>query len=122
MTLNFAGAHRPLYFVSGNEFTEIGGDKFPVGSTQYQNRTDFKNHEIKLKPGDTFYLTTDGYADQYGGPNGKMKFMRGRLNKMIKENTNLSIFQMGKLFQDTHDDWKGETHQLDDVLVIGLKF
>lgn len=121
-TLCFAGAHRPLYYVSEGKFTEIRGDKYPVGSTQYSNRKDFTNHTISIKQGDAFYLTTDGYADQYGGPDGKSKFLSGRLNLLIKENTNLSIFQMGNLLRKTHEDWKGEVEQLDDILVIGLKF
>lgn len=121
-TLNFAGAHRPLYYVNDGQFTEIRGDKYPVGSTQYTNRKDFTNHTINISPGDAFYLTTDGYADQYGGPDGKRKFLSGRVNLLIKENTNLNIFQMGKLFKKTHDDWKGDVGQLDDILVIGMKF
>ncbi len=121
-TLNFAGAHRPLYYVKEGQLTEIRGDKYPVGSTQYSNRKDFANHAIDITPGDAFYLTTDGFADQYGGPDGKRKFMSGRVNLLIKENTHLSIFQMGKLFKDTHFDWKGDVGQLDDILVIGLKF
>ncbi len=121
-TLNFAGAHRPLYYVNDGQFTEIRGDKYPVGSTQYSNRKDFTNHTINISPGDAFYLTTDGYADQYGGPDGKKKFLSGRVNLLIKENTNLNIFQMGKLFKKTHDEWKGDVGQLDDILVIGLKF
>jgi PAS domain S-box-containing protein len=121
-TLNFAGAHRPLYYVKNGQFTEIRGDKYPVGSTQYTNRKDFTNHTIDITPGDAFYLTTDGFADQYGGPDGKKKFLSGRVNLLIKENTHLSIFQMGKLFKKTHDDWRGDVGQLDDILVIGMKF
>jgi len=120
--LNFAGAHRPLYYVNNGSFREIRGDKYPVGSTQYSNRKDFTNHEIRISANDAFYLTTDGYADQYGGPNGKSKFMSGRLSLLIKENTNLSIFQMKNLLKETHEDWKGNIEQLDDILIIGLKF
>ncbi len=120
--LNFAGAHRPLYHVSNGVFREIRGDRFPVGGTQYNNRKPFTNHAIPFLPGDAFYFMTDGFADQYGGPDGKQKFMSGRVNLLIRENTGLSIFQMGNLFRNTYDEWKGRTEQLDDVLVIGLKF
>ncbi|HYW94924.1 MAG TPA: PAS domain S-box protein [Bacteroidales bacterium] len=120
--LNFAGAHRPLYHVRRGDFHEIRGDRFPVGGTQYNNRKDFTNHIIEMEPGDSFYFMTDGYADQYGGPTGKQKFMSGRVNKLIKENTDLSIFQMGNLFRKTFEEWKGSNEQLDDVLLIGLKF
>lgn len=120
--LDFAGAHRPLYHVSNGLMTEIKGDKYPVGSTQYRNRKDFVNNTIKIKHGDAFYFMTDGFHDQFGGPTGKQKFTSDRVGEMIKENTNLSIFQMGNLFRSTYDEWKGENEQIDDVLVIGLKF
>lgn len=120
--LDFAGAHRPLYHVSNNVLTEIKGDKFPVGSTQYRNRKEFVNHTIKIKSGDSIYFMTDGFPDQFGGPTGKQRFTSERVGQLIQENMHLSIFQMGNLFRKTYDDWKGTVNQLDDVLVIGLKF
>jgi PAS domain S-box-containing protein len=120
--IDFAGAHRPLYHVSKNVLTEIKGDKFPVGSTQYRNRKDFTNHTIKIKPGDAVYFMTDGYPDQFGGPTGKQRFTSDGVFKLIQQNTHLSIFQTGNLFRNTYDEWKGSINQLDDVLVIGLKF
>ena len=120
--LDFAGAHRPLYHVSNNILTEIKGDKFPVGSTQYRNRKDFTNHRIKIKPGDAFYFMTDGFPDQFGGPTGKQRFNSERVGKLITENTHLSIFQMGNLFRNTFEEWRGTVNQLDDILIIGLKF
>jgi serine phosphatase RsbU (regulator of sigma subunit) len=120
--LDFAGAHRPLYHVSKSQLTEIKGDKFPVGSTQYRNRKDFINNKIKIHPGDSIYFMTDGFPDQFGGPTGKQRFTSDSVGKLIQENTHLSIFQMGNLFRNTYDTWKGSINQLDDVLVIGLKF
>jgi len=120
--LDYAGAHRPLYHISNGVMSELKGDKYPVGSTQYRNRKDFTNNTIKIKQGDSVYFMTDGYHDQFGGPTGKAKFTSDRVGQMIQANTNLSIFQMGNLFRSTYDDWKGVNDQLDDVLVIGLKF
>jgi PAS domain S-box-containing protein len=120
--LDFAGAHRPLYYVSKNVLTEIKGDKFPVGSTQYRNRKDFTNHKVKIKPGDAVYFMTDGFPDQFGGPTGKQRFTSDGVVKLIGENVHLSIFQMGNLFKSTYDKWKDGLNQLDDVLVIGIKF
>jgi len=120
--IDFAGAHRPLYHVSKNVLTEIKGDKFPVGSTQYRNRKDFTNHTIKIKPGDSVYFMTDGYPDQFGGPTGKQRFTSDGVVRLIQNNMHLSIFQTGNLFRNTYDEWKGSINQLDDVLVIGLKF
>jgi len=120
--LNFAGAHRPLYYQGKKEFNEIRGDRFPVGSTQYSKRKNFTNNVIEISPGDAFYLMTDGYADQIGGETGKMKFMSGNVNVLIKDNKELSIFQMGNLFKTTYEKWKGSADQVDDVLIIGFKF
>ena len=121
MKLDYAGAHRPLYHVRDGILNEIKGDRFPVGSTQYRNRKNFTNHTIKIKPGDGFYFMTDGFPDQVGGSLRK-KYMSGRVNMLIQDNAHLSIFQMGNLFRRTFDEWKGEAEQVDDVLIIGIKF
>jgi serine phosphatase RsbU (regulator of sigma subunit) len=120
--LDFAGAHRPLYHVSNNILTEVKGDKWPVGSTQYRNRKDFTNHTIKISQGDAFYFMTDGFPDQFGGATGKERFTSERVARLIRDNTHLSIFQMGNLFRNTFEEWKGPVGQLDDILIIGLKF
>jgi PAS domain S-box-containing protein len=121
-TINYAGAHRPLYFIRNGELTEIRGDRFPVGSNQYSNRKKFTSHTLTIKKGDAIFLTTDGFSDQYGGPSGKEKFMSGNVNILLKQNASSSIFQIGKVFRNTFEDWKGKNEQTDDVLVIGLKF
>jgi PAS domain S-box-containing protein len=120
--INYAGAHRPLYYIQKGELTEIRGDRFPVGSSQYNNRKNFTNHAINISPGDAIILTTDGFADQYGGSTGKQKFMSGNVNLLLKENSNSSIFQIGKAFRKSHADWKENYDQTDDILIIGLKF
>lgn len=120
--LDFSGAHRSLYHITGNCFTEIKGDRFPVGSTQYRNRKDFINHTVSIKPGDAIYFMTDGFHDQFGGPTGKQRFTTDNVTKLIINNIHLSIFQMGNLFRKTYDEWKGDVNQLDDVLVFGIKF
>lgn len=120
--INYAGAHRPLYYIQKGELTEIRGDRFPVGSSQYNNRKNFTNHALNISPGDAIILTTDGFADQYGGPTGKQKFMSGNVNLLLKENATSSIFQIGKAFRKSHADWKENYDQTDDILIIGLKF
>ncbi|MGE5406809.1 MAG: PAS domain S-box protein [Methanosarcina sp.] len=120
--VDFAGAHRSLYLVSDDSLSEIKGDKFPVGSTQYRNRKEFINHTVNIKPGDSIYFMTDGYHDQFGGPTGKLRFTSAGVTELISNNVHLSIFQMGNLFRKTYEEWKGEVNQLDDVLVFGIKF
>jgi PAS domain S-box-containing protein len=119
--LDFAGAHRSLYHVSNNSVSEIKGDRWPVGSTQYRNRKEFTNHKIAYNHGDAFYFMTDGFTDQFGGPTGKEKFTSQRAGKLISENTHLSIFQVGNVFRNMFEEWKGSVSQTDDILIIGLK-
>ena len=64
--LHFAGAHRPMYYVSNGVFEEIKGDRFPVGGMHHKKRTNFTNHTIHIKPGDALYIMTDGLPDQFG--------------------------------------------------------
>ncbi|MGE5419440.1 MAG: two-component regulator propeller domain-containing protein, partial [Chloroflexota bacterium] len=90
MTLQFAGANNPMALVrkENGEFTviQIKGDKMPIG---FHSRMDeFTNHTMELRKGDTIYLASDGYEDQFGGPDGK-KFMKARLNRMLSENQHL---------------------------------
>lgn len=120
--VDFAGAHRSLYLVSENSLSEIKGDKFPVGSTQYRNRKEFTNHTVKIKSGDSIYFMTDGFHDQFGGPTGKQRFTSSGVTELISNNLHLSIFRMGNLFRKTYEEWKGDVSQLDDVLVFGIKF
>ncbi len=120
--LQFAGAHRPLYFVSGGALKTIKGDKCPVGGVQYDTRKPFTTHTISVKPGDAMYIMTDGFPDQYGGPDGNQKYMSGRVKMLIGDHPHLSIFQMRNLFNSTFEEWKGKNEQLDDVLIIGVKF
>ncbi|MEZ5071390.1 MAG: PAS domain S-box protein [Bacteroidales bacterium] len=120
--LHYAGAHRPLYYITDGNLQVIKGDKFPVGGTQYEGREKVNNRVRPLKPGDAIYIMTDGFPDQYGGPDGQQKYMSGRVRKLIAEHAHLSVFQMGKLFRDEFYNWKGDNKQMDDILIIGVKF
>jgi serine phosphatase RsbU (regulator of sigma subunit) len=120
-TLQFSGAYRPLYLLRDGELTEIKGDKFPIGGSTWNTVKSFTNHIIDIRKGDSVYIFSDGYTDQFGGPHGK-KFMPKRLKMMLKK-----IYKLDKEFQEetirkAFDDWKGNEEQLDDVMVIGLKF
>ncbi|MEJ2004840.1 MAG: SpoIIE family protein phosphatase, partial [Cyclobacteriaceae bacterium] len=66
--VEFAGAHRPLYMMKNGEMEEIKGNKFAIGGGIYKNQTNFTSHSIKLKKGDSIYFCSDGFPDQFGGP------------------------------------------------------
>ena len=118
--LLFAGAQRPLYyFDSDGQFRSIPGDKFPVGGAQAVEKS-FTTHEIALTGAEKCYLFTDGYTDQFGGPN-KRKFTPKRLQELLGQIHALPFDEQGRRVARVFDDWKGDVEQLDDVSVLGFR-
>lgn len=115
--LEFSGAHNGLYLIRDGELQEIKGDKQPV--SVYANKTPFKKHEIALKKGDSLYLYTDGYADQFGGPSGK-KFKYKPFKQLLLGICLKPIDMQCKELHSTFSKWQGDLEQIDDVCVIGI--
>ncbi len=125
--LEYAGANRPLWIFRKNKngedaFEIIKANKFPIGGLEMENevKRTFTNHSISIEKGDTIYLFSDGYADQFGGAKGK-KFMVGNMQKLVSNIYHKPIKEQEKLLLKNFLDWKGELEQIDDVLVIGFK-
>ena len=122
-TLQFAGANNPVWIVRSKqipELIEIKGDKFPIGIFVGEELHLFNNHEVELFPGDTVYIFTDGFADQFGGAKGK-KFKYKPLQELIISIQEKSMKQQQQILSRTLNDWKGDLEQVDDILVIGIK-
>ncbi|MDJ1470579.1 PAS domain S-box protein [Cytophagaceae bacterium DM2B3-1] len=120
--LQYAGAHRPLYFLqAGGELVEIKGDKFPIGGGQYKDRTNFVTTTIQLNSGDSAFFCSDGFPDQFGGPDNR-KFSPKRIRDLITGNPSASMNQMHAIFDREFEGWRGDTKQTDDVLMIGIRF
>ena len=118
--IRFAGAKRSIYLIRAGKCQEIGGDKFPIGSFQYNFKKVFKTHTISLKSEDTIYMFSDGYQDQFGS-NGK-KFMKKRFRELLIAIQELSMKDQKARLEKEIDEWRGGTEQTDDVLVIGMRF
>lgn len=133
--LIFAGANNPLWIVRRNElldrsrFTvmnegrevsliEIKGDKQPVG--QYAKMEPFTQTEIELFPGDCVYLSTDGFADQFGGKHGK-KFKYSAFRQLLTDMNALPMERQRERLEQEFYAWKGELEQVDDLCVIGFR-
>ena len=121
----FAGAKNPMVLIQNGELNHIKGDKFEIGSARVIRgkikRKIFTTKEFDITNDTIFYLFSDGYADQFGGEKG-MKFMIKRFKTFLLEiHTEPMEVQKQKL-TDTFNNWKGTTAQVDDVLVIGVKF
>lgn len=117
----YAGAHRPLYYVKNNELTEIKGDRFPIGGGIFRNQTNFKSTTIQFDQGDSIYFCSDGFPDQFGGPENR-KFGPKRLRELISNNHSLPMHEVYAAVDTAWETWKGDKKQTDDVLLIGIKF
>jgi len=117
--VEFSGANNPLYIIRNNELIETKGDKQPVGIT-FGELQPFTKHTIELQKNDCLYLFSDGYADQFGGPE-KKKFKTKRLKEFLLSVHDKSMSEQEKLLLNNFTNWKGELEQIDDVLVIGIR-
>ncbi|MCS6821268.1 MAG: PAS domain S-box protein [Microscillaceae bacterium] len=120
-TLEYAGAHRPMLYLSNGELEEIKGNKFPIGGTQYKGKSNFTNNLISYKKGDSFYIFSDGYPDQFGGPKNK-KLTTKKIKDVILLNQGKEMAEISNMLLQEFEAWRGNTKQTDDVLVIGIKF
>ncbi len=116
--LTYAAANNEPILISNTHIKELAKDKMPVGKGEKQDS--FNLYTIDGKVGDTIYLYTDGFADQFGGPKGK-KFKYKPLNELLLSNVNESMERQQELLDTTIEAWRGTLEQVDDVLVIGIK-
>jgi len=114
----WAGANNPLYIIAKGELTELHGDKMPIAI--YPTMKDFTNHGFVLQKGDRIYMFTDGFADQFGGPQGK-KFKYKPFKELLTKNTSRPMSEQQSVLMETFLNWKGKLDQVDDVLVLGIK-
>lgn len=118
--VEFAGAFNPFYIVRENELLQFKADKFPIGLRISEEVQHYTNQTIDLKKGDTLYIFSDGYADQFGGSKGK-KFMAGRFRELLVEVAQLPIDKQKNKLNETIESWRGYHEQVDDILVIGVR-
>lgn len=116
--LYFSGAHTPLYLMRDGQIDIYKGDRMPVGISRKERP--FSIHEIQLKKGDTLYLFSDGYTDQFG-KNNKEKYKAVRFRELIMSMYHEPMHIQEKRVRDNFFKWKGQTRQIDDVLVMGIK-
>ncbi len=141
-TLEFAGANNPMWLLPSRteatstgsvaeltgsvndgipapELIEFKADKMPIG-LYLETETPFSSVTIQLQKGDIIYLSTDGYADQFGGPKGKKLKYKALMNGLIT-NSNLEMHSQKASLELAFEDWRGQLEQVDDVSVIGVK-
>lgn len=147
-TLEYAGAHNPLWVIrrimsaetaegfaleevkaefsiatkleqhDDYLFIEVKADKQPIG--KYDNPKPYTTHTIELNEGDSFYIFSDGYADQFGGEKGK-KFKAANFKNLLLSIQSEPMERQRIIIDEAFEKWKGEIEQLDDVCVIGVR-
>ncbi|MBL7884643.1 MAG: SpoIIE family protein phosphatase [Bacteroidia bacterium] len=119
--LQYAGANRNLCIIKNGVLNEIKADKKPIGGDHIDESRVFVNHTLAVEKNDCVYLSTDGYADQFGGEKGK-KFMVKRFHDTLLKINNLSMEKQEQELKNIIVNWQGNHEQVDDILVIGIKF
>ena len=119
--VNFSAANRPLWIIRNGkkEIEEIKGTKAAIGGLTDDNQI-FENHEITVSSGDTFYIFTDGFSDQFGGKSGK-KLMSKKFKEILLNIQHLTMKEQEQHLENFIEKWRGESEQLDDILVIGWR-
>ncbi|MDP1800164.1 MAG: SpoIIE family protein phosphatase [Bacteroidota bacterium] len=118
LKIEYAGANNAPVLIRNNQIIILPTDKMPVGKGEKHDL--FKLYNIEVHKGDTLYLYTDGFADQFGGPKGK-KFKYKALNELLLLNHQRSTSEQKDIFNLAFENWRGNLEQVDDVCVIGIK-
>jgi serine phosphatase RsbU (regulator of sigma subunit) len=114
----FAGANNPLWIIRNNEIIEIKADQMPIG--WFKKEITFNTQNTDIRKGDVLYLFTDGYTDQFGGPNGK-KFKTVRLRSLLIEIHQKPMAEQRRILRENFESWKQMRDQIDDICVMGIR-
>ncbi|MBK6265383.1 SpoIIE family protein phosphatase [Marivirga sp. S37H4] len=118
MILQWSGANNPLWVMRNGNLLKHKADRMPIG--KYPAPRPFSTHNFQLEKNDIIYVFSDGYPDQFGGPNGK-KFMFKQLDKLLISIYTRKMNEQKEILQKSFEDWKGDLEQVDDVCIIGVK-
>jgi serine phosphatase RsbU (regulator of sigma subunit) len=118
--MQYAGAFNPIYRIRDGELEEFKANKFPIGHYVEDPSLKYTNIDFELREDDIYYIFTDGYADQFGGPKGK-KFMYKQFRELLLQIHTLPFEEQRQALDDAILNWMQDEPQLDDILVIGFK-
>jgi len=120
MTVEFSGAKNPLVYIMNDELFHVKGDKQAVGGHQIKENSEFQKTIINYQSPAYFYMFSDGYPDQFGGPNGR-KFMIKSLKELIFDIYKKPMAEQKTILNETIVDWMKLVEQTDDIIVTGFK-
>ncbi|MGB0522238.1 MAG: PP2C family protein-serine/threonine phosphatase [Flammeovirgaceae bacterium] len=117
--VEYAGAKTPLIYIQDGALHTIKGNRQPIGKLRLSTHTNFTNHIIDVSQPTSFYLFSDGFQDQFGGPNNR-KFMIKRFKDLLLRIHQYPMKEQEHILRETLADWMGDEKQTDDVLVAGF--
>ena len=117
-TLKYAGAHNPLWIVRNGEVLETKANKQPIG--KFDKQIPYTTHTFELLKGDSIYIFSDGYVDQFGGEKGK-KFKSKAFRNLLLSIQDKTMEEQRVSIDEAFETWRGNVEQVDDVCVIGVK-
>ncbi len=118
--IQYAGAYNPLFHFRNGELNEVKADKMPIG-IHVKDQMSFTRNEFEYHKGDTFYLFSDGFVDQFGGEDGR-KFMTKHFKQLLASIQDKPMPEQKEILDNTLTEWRGEHEQIDDVCVVGFRF
>jgi ligand-binding sensor domain-containing protein/serine phosphatase RsbU (regulator of sigma subunit) len=119
--LSYSGAKNPLYLFRNNTFKEIKADRLTVGMFYNQEKIPFTNYSFPVEKGDVIYLFSDGFADQKGGTFNK-KYYYQPFKELFLRIHGLSMAEQKKQLELEIKSWRGNNEQIDDILIMGIRF
>jgi serine phosphatase RsbU (regulator of sigma subunit) len=121
MKIEFAGANNPLILIRDNELIQVKADRMPIGIHERAGEP-FENHVMDAIKGDCLYTFSDGYQDQFGGPDNK-KFMIKKMKQLLLDNHQKPMEEQKEIMWKAFRDWiePYDTEQIDDVILIGIR-
>lgn len=120
MELEYAGAYRPLLLIRDNELIEYKATKMSIGFKDEPNKV-FEKTTLQMQKNDCIYMFSDGYPDQFGGPKNK-KFKTKTMKEMLLSSAHLSMPEQKAIIDSKLNIWMEGYDQVDDILVMGIKF
>jgi serine phosphatase RsbU (regulator of sigma subunit) len=122
--LEYAGANNPVWIMRpikdtrAHEIIELKANRMPVG--YHYDTKDFTDFKFQLQQGDAIYVFTDGFVDQFGGPDGK-KYKSKKFKEMLLSIQHLSMKDQALMINKEFNDWRGNHEQIDDLCLVGVK-
>ena len=116
--MQFAGANNPVYIIRDETLLELKADKMPVG-IDAMNEEPFTSRDIEIIKDDRIYMFSDGFADQFGGPDNK-KFKYRPFKQLLIDIHKKDMHEQHNILKESIETWKGDNEQVDDILVMGF--